>query len=342
LEIYLHSRDAQQAIDRMKTGINDSGLNLTHGRFAELEVPLPPIREQVRVIEKLDEINSELDKCIESLGVAQLQIELLYQSILDNAFRGLEETKNLEDLIAQKLSNGYSGKPVKRDTKYKVLSLSATTSGTFNPANYKYLDESGLEARDIWCEPDDILVQRGNTIEYVGVPAIYTGASRQFIFPDLMIRVRAHKERIRTKYLYYALSSPRVRNRLRSKAKGSAGTMPKISQAILNDLVIPYCQMDRQDNIVADIEKRLSNCLFIANTIDEELRRVDFLRQSILSKVFSGRLVSQDPIDEPVSVLLERIRADKEAQAQKEKLRRARKKANKKTAKKVGKRKDAA
>jgi type I restriction enzyme, S subunit len=56
LESYLLSRDAKQAIDRMKTGISDSGLNLTHSRFAELFVPVAPLNEQRRIVGKIEEL----------------------------------------------------------------------------------------------------------------------------------------------------------------------------------------------------------------------------------------------------------------------------------------------
>ena len=310
LEQFLHSRDAKVAIDRMKTGISDSGLNLTHSRFAELTIPLPPIKEQMRITESLEELQSELDKANEILKLARKQIDLLDQSILENAFAGANDVIELRHLISQKLSNGYSGKPVKHTTDIRVLTLSATTSGKFDGSKHKYLDEEGLELRDIWCEPNDILIQRGNTIEYVGVPAIYTEAPRKYIFPDLMIRARADEEKISTKYLYFALSSPRSRNYLRTKAKGSAGTMPKISQAILNTLPIPYFSREIQGQIVSDIETRISNSSFIRHALEESIEKTGILRQSILKKAFSGQLVDQDPNDEPALVGLERIKAE--------------------------------
>ena len=307
LEAYLHSRTAKQAIDRMKTGISDSGLNLTHGRFSELIVPLPPLDEQQRIVQRLEEALSDLDKCLQNLTLAQTQLILLYQSVLDRSFSRLKKVEKLKNILARKLSNGYSGKPVKHTTNYKVLSLTSTTSGEFDGSHYKYLDEEGLESRDIWCEPGDILIQRGNTSEYVGMPAVYTGHSKQFIFPDLMIRARADQEKFSTEFLYYVLASPRLRNRVRTKAKGSAGTMPKINQTILNELDIPICSADDQKKITSNIDSWVTNILYFKKVIADSIQKTENLRQSMLTKAFSGRLVEQDSTEEPVSETLARL-----------------------------------
>ena len=61
LELWLLSPDAQRQIDAMKTGISDSGLNLTHGRFTRLPVPVPPLDEQRRIVDLLEDHLSRLD-----------------------------------------------------------------------------------------------------------------------------------------------------------------------------------------------------------------------------------------------------------------------------------------
>ena len=206
---------------------------------------------------------------------------------------------------------GYSGKPVHKVTQQRVLSLSATTTGVFQPEHFKYLDEDGLSDRDIWCEPGDVLVQRGNTAEYVGVPAIYTGKSRQFIFPDLMIRLRANPKLVGAAYLCYALSAPRIRDEMCRNAKGSAGSMPKINQKILSEIEVPYFKPDVQRRITQDIDAATSHADAIEGVIEEQLGRANALRQSILKQAFSGQLVAQNPTDEPASELLKRIRAER-------------------------------
>ena len=68
LEAFLLTPRATAAIDKMKTGGSDSGLNLTHNRFRPLPVPVAPLKEQTRIADKLDELLSDLDA-----GVAALE-----------------------------------------------------------------------------------------------------------------------------------------------------------------------------------------------------------------------------------------------------------------------------
>ena len=67
---------------------------------------------------------------------------------------------------------------------------------------------------------------------------------------------------------------------------------------------------------MAEIERRLSAIQQAEATVEASLARAERLRQSILKQAFSGKLVPQDPGDEPASVLLDRIRAEREAEAQ--------------------------
>jgi type I restriction enzyme S subunit len=68
--------------------------------------------------------------------------------------------------------NGYSPKPVNYVTNVRSLTLTATTSGKFRDDCFKYIDEEIDAKSHLWLKEKDILIQRGNTIEYVGVAAI--------------------------------------------------------------------------------------------------------------------------------------------------------------------------
>ena len=74
--------------------------------------------------------------------------------------------------------------------------------------------------------------------------------------------------------------------------------------------------MEEQNLIVQKIEQNLSQTDALISQIEDHLKKVEALRQSILKKAFSGQLVPQDPDDEPASSLLERIKAEKAARSQ--------------------------
>src|SRR5690606_3385331 len=86
--------------------------------------------------------------------------------------------------------NGYSPKPVEHPTSVKSLTLAATTSGVFVSSHFKYVDVQVDDDSHLWLEDGDLLIQRGNTIDYVGIAAAYRGADKAFIYPDLMMKVR--------------------------------------------------------------------------------------------------------------------------------------------------------
>lgn len=88
LAYLIRRQETQLEIDRMKTVINDSGLNLTHDRFSQLRLPLPPLPEQHRIVAKIEELFSELDAGTASLTRARAQLKTYRQALLKAAFEG--------------------------------------------------------------------------------------------------------------------------------------------------------------------------------------------------------------------------------------------------------------
>ena len=187
----------------------------------------------------------------------------------------------LGGVIESKPKNGYSGSPVDYNTNLRVLSLSATTTGIMDLSKFKYLDEVIPINSPCRCRRGDIYLQRGNTKELVGTAAIFDTDEDNYIYPDLMIRVRADESKIRSHYLLTVLQGGPIREFITRNAVGAAGSMPKINQGIVERIPIPLPPLAIQQAIVAEIQAEqalvAANCELITRfekKIQTTLRRV--------------------------------------------------------------------
>lgn len=187
------------------------------------------------------------------------------------------------------MRNGYSARPTNAVTPFRVLTLTATTTGWFDSRHFKYTAEEFSKDSPFWVRRGDIFVQRGNTAEYVGVPALYEGEDHQFLFPDLMIRVRVRPD-VGARYVWYMLLSPQLRNVVRSQATGSAGNMPKVNQKVINTILIPLPDAERKAHIVNRLDRAFAVATQLTGRINSALRHVERSSQAVLAKAFRGEL----------------------------------------------------
>ena len=111
------------------------------------------------------------------------------------------------------------------------------------------------------------------------------------------------------KFLSIALRSPLLQSQIDTKKTQTA--QANIFQGKIKTLVLPLPPFAEQTRIVAEVERRLSVIDELEMQVEANLKRAERLRQAILKRAFEGKLVSQDPNDEPASALLERIRRTK-------------------------------
>jgi type I restriction enzyme S subunit len=164
----------------------------------------------------------------------------------------------------------------------------------------------------LWVEPGDIFIERSNTPELVGIARLYSGEAHVAIFPDLLIRVRLLSAVVPA-YIESVLQSFRTRQFYRRKAQGISGTMPKIDQGTVQETMIPLPSLAEQKAIVEALADQFSVIEHLENELEAKLKKAEVLRQSTLKSAFQGKLVLQDPHDEPAGALLERIRTGREA-----------------------------
>jgi type I restriction enzyme, S subunit len=175
------------------------------------------------------------------------------------------------------------------------------------------LTELRLSAED-YLSPGDLLICRTNgSIGLIGKSAVVHSLPEPTYFASYLLRFRFVNSVLSSEWVHIVLESPQGRRYIEAKAASSAG-QHNINLKTLHGLSIPLPALAEQYRIVAEMERRLSVLEALESTVDHGLKRAERLRQSILKRALEGRLVPQDPHDEPASVLLERIRAERGAQ----------------------------
>jgi len=252
--------------------LESNGYQRHFSKLKEHEIPLPPLEVQKEIVDEIE----------------------CYQKVINGARAVLDNYRPhipihpdwpmvaLGEVIEGKPKNGYSGRPVDRPTDLKVLSLSATTMGMMDLTKSKFLDEDIPLDAACRCRRGDIYLQRGNTKELVGTAAIFDVDEPNYVYPDLMIRVRANEAKIRRHYLLTVLQSAPVREFVTRNAVGAAGSMPKINQAIVENIPIPLPPIATQQAIVAEIEAE--QALVAANR--ELIARFELKIQATLARVW--------------------------------------------------------
>ena len=193
----------------------------------------------------------------------------------------------LGEIIKEPPRNGYSPKAVDFETSIKTLKLGAVTYGVFDPNEYKYINEEISKDAYCWLQNGDFLIERSNSIEYVGICAIYTGKDNEFMYPDLLMRFRT-QDVLSKQYIHTALISPFNRSYFMSNAKGAQKTMPKINQECVVNTMIPLPSIAEQNEIVKQIERNLQTISDLENQILKRELQTKQLMQSILKDAFGA------------------------------------------------------
>lgn len=282
--------------------------------FKNLIINLPPIKEQGRIVEKIEELFSDIDNGIKDLKTAQAQIKQYRQSVLKSAFEGkLYKTSEWKEVklnsISMKIGSGATPKGGKH-SYYKagipIIRSMNVLMNHFSSIGLAYLnDEQAEQLKNVITEKDDVLLN-------------ITGASigRTCVLPDYYVnaRVNQHVAIIRTtnkivsKFLSFYLSTPYMQNKINNENYGV--TRQALTKSTIENFDIPLPSLPEQQQIVAEIEKRFLVADELEKAVNEGLEKADKLKQSILKKAFEGKLVPQDPNDEPASALLDRIKKE--------------------------------
>lgn len=214
------------------------------------------------------------------------------------------------DQLAYDVSYGSSAKTSAELTLgVPVLRMGNITDGVISFSDLKYLAPDHPEFPDLLLEPGDLLFNRTNSAELVGKTAVFRGYRSPCSFASYLIRVRFLSD-VEAEYIALYINSVAGRSWIASVVSQQVG-QANVNGSKVKACPIPLPPVGEQVRILREADKQLSLISRLTVDCQSTQLRGSRLRQSILKWAFEGRLVDQDPTDEPASRLLERIRAER-------------------------------
>lgn len=318
----LESPEIQSFINQNAKGTAQKGIYLQ--TIGTISIPLAPLNEQRRIADKLETTFAAVEACRQKLNNAAETIQCFRQSVLAAAVsgeltrewrqeKGIEEeweTFTLSE-ICETISDGDHQAPPKAEQGIPFITISAINEAELDLEKAtRFVPESYFQAlspKRRACRRDVLFSVTGS----IAIPALVK-TDKKFVFQRHIALLRSDNHKILPEYLYYHLLSNEVKETCYKNATGTAQLT--IPLKVLRNIQIKLPSIDEQKEIVSRVDDLYSSATKIEFSIEQATQKTNSSIPSLLAKAFRGELVPQDPNDEPASVLLERIKAQREAE----------------------------
>jgi type I restriction enzyme, S subunit len=302
---FMQSEDYWSQIKVLSKGTAQPGANAQ--LLSQLQFPIAPPSEQRRIVAKIDSLCAKSKRARDHLDHIPRLVEKYKHAILAAAFSNTPRTK-LSELV-EHIQYGYTAKSSANASGSKYLRITDIQRGAVQWSQVPYVDISAEELDRFELEAGDLVFARSGAT--VGKSFLILDAPARSIFASYLIRVRCNRSRLLPTYAAFFFQSE---DYWRQIAEGSTGTgQPNFNGTKLGQLQVPFGPVTQQQDVVHRIETAFAWVNRLSSETTSARNLIDHLDQVILAKAFQGELVPQDPNDEPASMLLERIRAERSA-----------------------------
>lgn len=273
---------------------------LTRNRFKEkfflaLEVPLPPLHEQQRIVARIEELVGTLDRARTLRHQTLQEIECLSTSARA-ALIGSTPAADWVPLSAylRAIESGKSpsteGRPAEPH-EWGVLKVGAVSFGSFDDRENKALPTSFAPIPKLEVRPGDFLMSRANTATLVGACAVVRETRPRLMLSDKTFRfVFRDRKAVDVRFLEHVLKSPALRDQIVRAATGTSPTMKNISKEKVLALRVPAPPLEDQRHIAAELDRLELRAEQVRKLHSRTAAELDALLPSILDRAFNGDL----------------------------------------------------
>jgi type I restriction enzyme S subunit len=285
----LASPPGQRAIRKCFQGAAQGGITRRFARLVFVPTPILPAEQRAiaaRLQARLAWCGKARESCSRQVRDAR---QLRYALIADALSRLGDVQGHLSQVLAQPPQTGWS---VNCDGKLggtPVLTISAVLGYRYDGHQTKLTSAPVDQEASYWVEHGDILMTRSNTLNLVGHAAIYDGTPARVVFPDLLIRLRPDPQRANLRFLHLWLMTPCIRDVIRKTARGTSGTMKKITLDMVRDLPFPtHLTPQQQEATVLELRPKLASAAALQLAAELQLEATTAMRGALLNEAFGG------------------------------------------------------
>lgn len=253
--------------------------------LGEVRIVVPSIPEQKRVVARIEELFSELDNGVETLRKTKQQLAVYRQAVLKDAFSVCGKHVSVASVCTH-ITDGDHMPPPKAPNGIPFIMISNINGNQIDFSETAFVGRDYYENIDSNRRPQvgDVLYSVTGSF---GIPVL-VDFEKEFCFQRHIALLRPN-DSILSRYLYYAMQAPDV---YAQASKGATGTAQKtVGLTVLRKILIPYTESkSEQEEIIRDIENKMSVCDGIKKAVDMALQQTEAMRQSILKQAFEGKL----------------------------------------------------
>ncbi|WFN35237.1 restriction endonuclease subunit S [Methanogenium sp. S4BF] len=294
---------------------------LNQGSMKKIPIILPPLAEQHRIVTAIEALFARLDAAEARLERVPGIVHQFRQAIYWGLLTDFENSKKyvIKDVIVGTPQNGLYKPSSKYGAGTPIIRIDSFYEGKItDQIILKRLDCSESEINKFQLYDGDILINRVNSLDFLGKCALIENIEENTVFESNMMRITPNTNIINQKYLNHVLCSPFIKNQILKKAK-NAVNQSSINQKDVTSLVI-YCRpLPEQHEIARRVDALFSLADQIEANVAAAKDRTAKLCQSILAQAFSGQLVPTEAElarregreYEDANTLLMRIKAEK-------------------------------